>query len=200
MEKIITEVDFLVNLQTVKYHMLKPSLMIHHVTDDIFQHPLEEFLLTFDDGYDDHYTTFSKFLEIPTQKIYFITCGWVGLPGFLTVEQIKYMNSFDDVTIGAHSFAHRDFANAKLTLPQLVDFLDEDTAKTRTWFEENLGFVPTTFCYPYNNSIHGMYTKILQRYRFTEFYGSERIDVSWLSNPPIWVNPLAWIRTIGSDK
>jgi len=174
--------------------MLKPILMIHHVTDEIFQLPLENFILTFDDGYDDQYNTFSKFLEIPTQKIYFITCDWIGLPGFLTIEQIKYMDSFEDVTIGAHSFAHRDLSKAGLTLSQLVEFVEEDTAKTCTWFQEKLGFVPTTFCYPYNNSIYGMYTKILQKYGFTEFYGIERMDVYWLTNPnlPKGTIPLVW--------
>jgi peptidoglycan/xylan/chitin deacetylase (PgdA/CDA1 family) len=161
--------------------MLKPSLMIHRVTNDIFQHPLEKFLLTFDDGYDDHYTTFSKFLEIPTQKIYFITCKWVGCSGFLTVDQIKHMSSFDDVTIGAHSFAHQDLHG--LSLEETIKIIDEDTAKTCEWFQKTLGHIPTTFCYPYNNSVFGIYNKILQKYGFTEFYGSERIDSKWLANP-----------------
>ena len=186
---IITEADFPVNL---KYPMLKPILMIHRITNDIFQHPLEKFLLTFDDGTDDHYTTFLKFNEIPTQKIYFITCDWVGRPGFLTVEQIKYMNSFDDVTIGAHSFAHQHLSKTGLTLDQLVEFVEKDTAKTCTWFQEKLGFTPTTFCYPYNNSMYGIYTKILQKYGFTEFYGSERMDAAWLTDPPDWIIPLVW--------
>ena len=162
--------------------MLKPTLMIHHVPDDIFQHPLEKFLLTFDDGFDDHYTTFSKFLEIPTQKIYFITCKWVSASGFLTVEQIKYMNSFDNVMIGAHSFAHRDLT--QLTIEETIKIIDEDTARTCEWFQKTLGFVPTTFCYPYNNSVYGIYTKILQKYGFTEFYGGERIDADRLSTWP----------------
>jgi hypothetical protein len=148
--------------------MIKPSLMIHQVTDDIFQHSLEKFLLTFDDGLESHYKTFSKFKEIPTQKIYFITCQWVGFPGFLTVEQIKYMNSFEDVTIGAHSFYHRDLSKTELTLEQIIEFVDQDTEKTCAWFEENLGFTPTAFCYPYNNSVYGMYTKEPQRPAFNK--------------------------------
>ena len=172
--------------------MISPSLMIHRVTNAIFNHPLEKFLLTFDDGYDDHYTTFSKFLEIPTQKIYFITCDWIGRPGFLAVEQLKYMSSFDNVTIGAHSFAHRDLNKTGLSVPQLVEFIEHDTAKTCEWFRETLGFVPTTFCYPYNNSMYGMYTKILQKHGFTEFYGAERMDAAWLTDPPDWIIPLVW--------
>ena len=166
--------------------MLKPTLMIHRIADDIFQYPLKKFLLTFDDGYTDHYTTFSKFLEIPTQKIYFITCKWVGCPGFLTVEQIKYMNSFDDVTIGAHSFSHQDLN--PLNVEEKIKLIDEDTAKTCKWFQEKLGFIPKTFCYPYNNAAYGIYAKILQQYGFTEFYGAERIDVDQLSTWPhrIW--------------
>ena len=162
--------------------MLKPSLMIHRVSDNIFDHPLDKFILTFDDGYDDHYTTFSKFLEIPTQKIYFITCSWVGKSGFLTVEQIKYMSSFDNVIIGAHSFTHQDLN--LLTVEDAIKFINEDTAKTCEWFQTTLGFVPTTFCYTFNNPAYGIYTKILQKYGFTEFYGGERIDVNYLSTWP----------------
>jgi peptidoglycan/xylan/chitin deacetylase (PgdA/CDA1 family) len=172
--------------------MLKPSLMIHRVTDDIFKHPLENFVLTFDDGYNDHYTTFPKFLEIPTQKIYFITCSWVGSRGFLTAEQIKYMSSFDNVTIGAHSFYHQDLSKTGLSVSNLVKFIEKDTEKTCTWFQDTLGFIPKKFCYPYNNSMYGIYTEILQKNGFTEFYGTERMDVSWLNDPPNWIIPLTW--------
>jgi len=168
--------------------MLKPTLMIHHVSDEIFQHPLEKFILTFDDGHDNHYATFSKFLEIPTQKIYFITCDWVGCPGFLTVDQIKYMSSFDNVMIGAHSFDHFDLNTNKLTLEEKIELMNTDTAKTIGWFQETLGFIPTIFCYPYNNAMYGIYTKILKKHGFTEFYGGERINVDRLSTWPhrIW--------------
>ena len=170
--------------------MLKPTLMIHRVTEDIFKHPLEKFLLTFDDGYDSHYTTFSKFTQIPTQKIYFITCNWVGNTGFLTAEQIKHMSSFDDVTIGAHGFSHQRLDH--LTVEETIKFIDEDTAKTCQWFRTTLGFVPTKFCYPYNNAAYGIYTKILQKYGFTEFYGMERIDSGWLSDPEWVKNHRLW--------
>jgi len=162
--------------------MIKPTLMIHRVSDDLFQYPLEKFLLTFDDGHDDHHTTFSKFSTLATQKIYFITCKWVGQSGFLTVDQIKYLDSFDDVTIGAHSFAHQRLAG--LPFEKIIEIIDEDTAKTCEWFQKTLGFVPTTFAYPYNDCVHGIYTKILQKYGFTEFYGRERIDCAWLSTNP----------------
>ena len=162
--------------------------MIHRVPDDIFTHPLEKFLLTFDDGYDDHYTTFSKFLEIPTQKIYFITCDWVGCDGFLTLEQIKYMSSFDNVIIGAHSFSHTDLYTNALTLEQKIQLMDNDTKKTCEWFQQMLGFTPTVFCYPFNNTVYGIYTKILKKHGFNEFYGTERINVERLNTWPhrIW--------------
>ena len=170
--------------------MLKPALMIHHVTDELFQLPLEKFLLTFDDGYDNHYTSLSRFLEIPTQKIYFITCKWVGFNGFLTIDQLKHMGSFDGVTIGAHSYEHRNLN--ELNIQERIKYITEDTEKCCTWFQQNLGYVPTKFCYPNNNSSHGIYTKILKNYGFTDFYGSERIepenvtDPGWLQYNQLW--------------
>ena len=161
--------------------MYKPPLMIHHITEDLFQLPLEKFLLTFDDGYQDHYTYFSKFLEIPTEKIYFITCKWIGYSDFLTLDQLKYMDSFDNVRIGAHSYEHQNLN--ELNLEEKIKCIHNDTKQCCDWFLKNLGYVPTDFCFPNNNSAYGIYTKILKTYGFTEFYGPERIDPEWFSYP-----------------
>jgi peptidoglycan/xylan/chitin deacetylase (PgdA/CDA1 family) len=102
------------------------------------------------------------------------------------------MSSFENVTIGAHSFGHQNLSKSRLSVPQLVEFIEQDTAKTCEWFRETLGGVPTKFCYPYNNSMYGMYTEILQKHGFTEFYGAERMDAAWLTDPPDWIIPLVW--------
>jgi peptidoglycan/xylan/chitin deacetylase (PgdA/CDA1 family) len=158
--------------------------MLHHITEELFQLPLEKFLLTFDDGYSDHYMYFSRFLEVPTEKVYFITCKWVGQSNFLTIDQIKHMSSFDNVRIGAHSYEHYNIN--ELDIEEKIKFITQDTIKCCDWFLDNLGYIPADFCFPNNNNAYGIYTEILKKYGFTNFYGVDRItpknltDKSWL--------------------
>lgn len=154
--------------------------MIHHVENWMFDLPLERFILTFDDGYLDHWHTFQRFLEIPTKKIYFVTGNWVGQRDFLTVDHIQQMMQHADVDIGAHGFQHHRISRSDLDT--MIKIIASDTEHTITWFQQTLGTVPTKFCYPYNDCIHGIYTQILQHYGFREFYGAERIDISWLKD------------------
>lgn len=166
--------------------------MIHHVEDWMFDLPLENFILTFDDGYRDHWDTFPRFLEIPTDKIYFVTGAWIDRTDFLTVPQIQQMAAHKDVTIGAHGFDHQRIISLDgrsvpaRSAEEIVSFIENDTRKTVAWFEQNFGQVPTKFCFPYNDPVHGIYTQILKQYGFNEFYGPERIDIYWMRDPE-WV-------------
>jgi peptidoglycan/xylan/chitin deacetylase (PgdA/CDA1 family) len=155
--------------------------MIHQIHRDLFRWPLEKFVLTFDDGTEDHWQFFPNFVTISTRKIYFVTCSWVGRPGFVTVEQLKNMMTHPNVEIGAHSFAHADLND--LTLQQKILHLEQDTQQTCEWFMLNLGMVPRIFAYPGNHAQYGIYIKILQKYGFDEFFGNERIDPAWLDDP-----------------
>lgn len=155
--------------------------MIHRINQDLFRWPLEKFELTFDDGTEDHWQFFDHFLSIPTRKIYFVTCSWVGRPGFITVDQLRYMMTYPDVEIGAHSFAHADLNS--YTLQEKIQHLEHDTRQTCEWFTTNLGMIPRAFAYPNNHAQYGIYTKILQQHGFEEFHGNERIDPDWLDDP-----------------
>ena len=161
--------------------MLKPALMIHRITESIFDLPLERFDLTFDDGTEDHFEYFPRFLAIPTRKIYFITCSWIGQTGFLTVDQLRSMAQHPDVEIGAHSHAHT-LLN-EYPLDEKIRIMQADTAAVCEWFLRELGWQPRAFCFPNNNAIYGIYTQIAKQHGFTEFYGSERIDPYWLHLP-----------------
>lgn len=159
--------------------MIKPVLMIHTITDAVFSLPLAEYTLTFDDGTRDHYTYFSGFKKIDTQKIYFIIANRVGTEGYLTVNEIKEMMENPQVTIGAHSFNHTNLES----LPKLFDqvfYIQKDTELMVEWFQTILGFTPTAFCFPYNNNLKSIYSGIVKKYGFTELYGHERIPVETL--------------------
>ena len=58
--------------------MRKPILMIHEFSDFMMDLPLEDYVLTFDDGLYTQYTHFEKIRQIDTDKIFFISTGIVA--------------------------------------------------------------------------------------------------------------------------
>jgi len=159
--------------------MNKPVLMIHTITSDMFDLPLADYVLTFDDGTYDHYTYFLEFKKIDTRKIYFIIADRVGTEGYLTVDEIKEMMRDPQVTIGAHSYSHTNLED----LPKLFDrvlHIQRDIDLMVEWFYTTLDFIPTAFCFPYNNNLNGIYDGLVKKYGFTELYGRERIPVEML--------------------
>ena len=177
--------------------MHKPVLLIHEVHESIFQLPLEQYILTFDDGLYSQYYYYERFKNIPTQKYYFIStnilCNGVQSNNFpactvahskaeqcnyedyMTLEQIKTLMSDPLVTIGGHGHNHIDLRD--LTLGQSIDVIKYDTSQMLHWFESNLDYTPTTFAFPYNYDMKSIYRAYLASVGFTKFYGSERIVV-----------------------
>ncbi len=179
----------------------KPALMIHQISEEMFSLPLENYVLTFDDGLYSHYHFFDRFKTIPTEKIYFISTAFItdgvkstafpnsvkaqekairgNCEDFLTLAQIKEMMQDPLVTIGGHGHKHVHLDSFR-TLYETVNSVYEDIPAMLEWFKQNLGFVPTKFCYPYNNNVNGVYTSMLKRFGLTEFYGDERIPIETL--------------------
>jgi hypothetical protein len=180
---------------------MKPVLMIHEIKEAMFSLPLENYTLTFDDGLYSQFYYFDKFKSIPTEKIYFISSGIVcngkqsvefptcvdahkkafegNTEDYMTLAQIKELMQDPLVSIGGHSHSHRRLDSYSKIVERL-QYLKQDTETMISWFEENLGFVPKQFCFPYNNDYQGMYSGILKHYGFNELYGRERIPVETL--------------------
>jgi peptidoglycan/xylan/chitin deacetylase (PgdA/CDA1 family) len=156
----------------------KRSLMIHNITEDMFALPLEDYVLTFDDGTEDHYTYYQKFKSVNTLKKYFIIAERIGTDGYLTLEQVKEMMQDPQVSIGGHSYSHTPLGKFKLI--DVHYHIISDTEKMIEWFKTNLGFTPEDFCFPYNYDPHGLYKEILKRYGIVSCYGDERIPVETL--------------------
>ena len=58
--------------------MTKPVLMIHEFSEFMLSLPLEDYILTFDDGLYTQYIHFDKIRELNTDKIFFISTGIVA--------------------------------------------------------------------------------------------------------------------------
>ena len=180
---------------------MKPVLMIHEVTEDMFDLPLEDYILTFDDGLYSQYFYYPRFRALNTQKLYFISSNIVctGPQGnsfptcrvahakardgnyedYMTLEQIKELAKDPLVTIGCHGHDHIDLT----TIPSLKDkvsTLTNDTRNMMAWFAFHIGVIPTSFCVPYNNDLDGLYKALLKRFGFMDFYGRERTPIETL--------------------
>jgi peptidoglycan/xylan/chitin deacetylase (PgdA/CDA1 family) len=180
---------------------MKPVLMIHKVSDELFNLPLEDYTLTFDDGLYSQYSYLSKFLEIETDKIFFISTGIIctghqstefpesdvahskafigNFEDFMTLDQIKEIAASNRCYIGAHSHSHTRLNNFDRIVDKMAH-IKQDTELLLKWFQDNLDRVPDSFCYPYNEDLGKLYTAILKQYGFKYFYGNERISVEKL--------------------
>ena len=101
-------------------------------------------LLTIDDAFESFYVNAWPVLKkrkIPF--ILFVSTREVGKNGYMNWEQIKEIEKNDFVTIGNHSHTHE----------YLIDWTDDkikaDLETSIKIFEENLGYSPNIFSYPF---------------------------------------------------
>lgn len=164
---------------------MKPVFEIHRIEESLFDLPLEHMLLTFDDGYIDHYVHFQRFCDIPTKKIYFVVPIWLNTSGHLSIDQLLEMSQHPDVEIGCHGYAHLDTRLDSVDVKK--SRMLQDTDRMCEWFDREIGYIPHKFCFPYNYRAHGIFENILRARGFSEFYGDERIrpeqlrDAGWTS-------------------
>lgn len=181
--------------------MSKPILMIHEFKEEFLSLPLRDYILTFDDGLYSQYFFWSELSKIPTEKIFFIssniicdtiqsvqfpTCRLAHEKAFLgnkedymNLSQIQELMVCEGVEIGGHSHYHKRLNNFT-SLHEKVEHIKQDTEKMLAWFKRNLDYTPTSFCFPYNENLDGMYNGLLKKYGFTKFYGKERIAIESL--------------------
>ena len=101
-------------------------------------------LLTIDDGYDSFYRYAWPYLknnQIPF--LIFISTEAVGKKGYMGWKEIKEIEKYDYVTIGNHSHSHDYLVNFS------YDKFKKDIEKSIKIFEENLGYNPKFFSYPF---------------------------------------------------
>lgn len=175
-------------------------LMIHEFREEMLKLPLEDYTLTFDDGLFSQYYYFDQIKHLDTDKIFFISTNIVcsgqqsmefpdcrtahkkafsdNLEDYMTLDQIKYLQSQPRVRIGGHSHYHENISDLKMF--DRVKHIESDTDEMLMWFYRHMHFKPVDFCFPYNQDLHGIYRLILTKHGFTNFYGSERIAIESL--------------------
>ncbi len=167
-------------------------IMIHELNSPL-RIPDKKHLLTFDDGL---YSQYQYARDIDNPSLFFISTGIIcpdiqsqskefikcadahvkafegNMENYMTIDQML------ELPLGAHSHYHKDLTR----IPKLIDkiaWIKQDTEIMLEFWEKTLQRTPTSFCFPYNNDLEGLYTAILRKgYGFTDFYGSDRINIS----------------------
>lgn len=158
------------------------TLMIHEFEPKFIGLDTKSFdVITYDDGLESQLYYRECF---DNQKIFFICPRFIE-QGYndinqkcMSVDDIKILVS-EGYEIGAHSNSHTSLDTME-DLAARVSYLLHDTEACIQWFKKNLGFQPTSFCFPYNDDCKGVYGAIARKYGFTNLYGAERIPIETL--------------------
>ena len=101
-------------------------------------------LLTIDDGFSSFYNKAWPILkEKKIPFILFVSTREVGLPGYMTWDEIKEINKENYVEIGNHSHSHEYLVNEN------AETIKEDLSKSIELFKKNLGINSPFFSYPF---------------------------------------------------
>ena len=173
----------------------KKILMIHEFKESFLNLPLEDYILTFDDGLYTQYLFLEDILKIKTEKYFFISSGIVceedkiqndtfitcynahkkafknNFTNYMKWSQIKNILNYKNCYIGCHSHFH------KIKTADCLECIIEDNRLMNNNFLKNLNFIPDSFCFPYNYETP-LYREILSNKGIKNFYGSERIDIN----------------------
>ena len=94
------------------YTTVLPRELAAGQLDDGSPLPQKAVLLTFDDGYEDNYTTMFPILkEKGAAATIFLITDLIGTPGYMTEAQIKEMAASGIVRFGCHTKSHNDLSS-----------------------------------------------------------------------------------------
>ena len=133
----------------------------------------KKILITIDDGFSSFYEKAWPYLkekEIPF--ILFISTEAIGKKGYMNWNQIKEIEKESFAFIGNHSHSH----NYLLDLS--FDEFKEDITKSIHIFEDNLGYSPIFFSYPFGEFSYKQSSFIKQKFKYAFGQHSGVIDIN----------------------
>jgi len=110
------------------------------------QLPSKSVLVTVDDGYEDNYTyAFMTAKKYNVVINFMIPTGLVGKPGYMTWDHVKEMAKSPFAKLYNHTWTHAELGSADREKIEL------EITTSQKDFEEELGFKPNIFTYPYGS-------------------------------------------------
>ena len=157
--------------------------MIHEFLPKFVNLDIKQFsTITYDDGLKTQLWHRREFLK--QRKIFFICPKFIEQGHndinqlCMSIDEVKLLVD-EGYEIGAHSYSHTPLETFN-NLSSCVEYMMSDTEACIQWFNDNLGVVPKSFCFPYNNNCKEVYNSIVKKYGFTELFGAERIPIETL--------------------
>jgi hypothetical protein len=178
---------------------MKPILEIHEWKKEFESLPLEDYILTFDDGLYSQYKAKDFLKTLNTEKIFFVSTDIIrpkyqdpndeitpcaeahkkafsdNKEDYMSWNEIKEINLLFEV--GGHSHYHHKYSLSPLK--DLYASLVEDTERMFRNFKDN-NIEITKFCFPYNEDYDSIYRVLLAREGIDHLYGNERIPIESL--------------------
>ncbi len=140
--------------QTISVDELVTALLNHQ------QLPAKSIVLTFDDGYSDIYTyAFPIFRKYNITANLMIPTGLMGVPGYMTWDQLKEMVSSGKVFAYNHTWSHASLGAAT------KDKIEYEIGTADSQLQQNLGHKVTIFAYPYG-SMSPLAVQVLQEHGY----------------------------------
>ncbi|OIQ00519.1 hypothetical protein AUK40_00140 [Candidatus Wirthbacteria bacterium CG2_30_54_11] len=131
--------------------------------------PPKAVMLTFDDGYDDFYTSAYPELEKRgMMAVLYLIGDRLGTGGYLTTSQVKEMVSHG-IEVGSHTMSHpdlRDLENERLR---------REIEDSKSFLQDGLGTTVWSFCYPsgrYNDTVTAEVQEAGYRFAVTTHNGA----------------------------
>lgn len=179
----------------------KPVLMIHELTEEMFDLPLKDYILTFDDGLVTPLKYLDALIALDTPKVFFITTGITcpeekdqdlisissedahekafdgNFTNYLKWSDIKMMNTFNNFYIGGHAHFHSKLWTFKSIRAKHI-MANKEVQNMMLAFKKNR-IETDMYCYCYNYEDF-ILKGLLEREGFKTFYGQERISVESL--------------------
>lgn len=130
----------------------------------------KKIVIAFDDGWKSNYTEIYEFMKsLGLKYSIYLAVKEIGVnPDYLTWDEVRKMHEEGLVGFGAHTYTH-----PHIDAISNID-LDVEFTKADAIFEEELGYKPLDFCYPY-----GTYSEEINEY-ITSQLGYKRIYTSRL--------------------
>ena len=155
---------------------MKDVLMIHELSQEMFELPLEDYILTFDDGLYTQYKYLEQLKVLNTPKIFFVSsnlvrplemapsdefiaCGKAhkkafdgslenNLENYMSWEEILEIHNTENCEIGGHGHDHLKLWDIKSTRDRYNAIATDTKAMVKTF--KTKGIKLESFCFPYN--------------------------------------------------
>ena len=121
------------------------TLRFDELNEETIKYNPKSIIIAFDDGWKSNFTEIYDFMKSLGLKYnIYLAVKEIGVnPDYLTWEQVKFMHEEGLVGFGAHTYTHPDMSDISKIDPA-VEFDKADKV-----FEEQLGYKPLDFCYPF---------------------------------------------------